>query len=36
LTLSLAAETRPFEAGDTLLMSAAGAGMTGGSVVWGL
>lgn len=35
LTLSLASETRNFKAGDTLLMSAAGAGMTGGAVVWG-
>lgn len=33
LTLSLAAETRPFKAGERLLMSAAGAGLTGGAVV---
>lgn len=36
LTLSLATETRDFTAGETLLLSAAGAGLTGGSVVWGL
>ena len=35
LTLSLAAESRAFAAGDILLMSAAGAGLTGGAVVWG-
>lgn len=33
LTLSLAAETRPFNPGERLLMSAAGAGLTGGAVV---
>lgn len=33
LTLSLAAETRPFKPGERLLMSAAGAGLTGGAVV---
>lgn len=36
LTLSLATETRIFNPGDVLLMTAAGAGLTGGSVVWGL
>ncbi len=35
LTLSLEAETREFAAGEVLLMSAAGAGLTGGAVVWG-
>jgi 3-oxoacyl-[acyl-carrier-protein] synthase-3 len=34
LTLSLAAETRPFQAGERILMSAAGAGLTGGAVVF--
>lgn len=36
LTLSLAAETRVFKPGDILLMSAAGAGLTGGAVAWGM
>jgi 3-oxoacyl-[acyl-carrier-protein] synthase-3 len=36
LSLSLAAETRTFKPGAILLMSAAGAGMTGGAVVFGL
>jgi 3-oxoacyl-[acyl-carrier-protein] synthase-3 len=35
-SLSLATETREFKSCEVLLMSAAGAGMTGGSVVWGL
>ena len=34
LTLSLAREAGRIKAGDTLLMTAAGAGMTGGAVVW--
>jgi 3-oxoacyl-[acyl-carrier-protein] synthase III len=34
LTLSLHAENRRYQAGDVLLLSAAGAGMTGGAVVW--
>ena len=34
LTLSLAAETRRFEPGERILMSAAGAGLTGGAVVF--
>ncbi len=33
LTLSLAHQERPFKAGDTLLFTAAGAGLTGGAVV---
>ncbi|MBN9023232.1 MAG: hypothetical protein J0H08_14300 [Rhizobiales bacterium] len=33
LTLSLAAERRPFQAGARVLMSAAGAGLTGGALV---
>lgn len=33
LTLSLAAEQRPFRSGERLLMSAAGAGLTGGAIV---
>lgn len=33
LTLSLAAEQRPFKTGERLLMSAAGAGLTGGAIV---
>lgn len=36
LTLSLASETRIFKPGDILLMSAAGAGLTGGAVAWGM
>jgi 3-oxoacyl-[acyl-carrier-protein] synthase-3 len=34
LSLSIAAEARPFRVGERLLMSAAGAGLTGGSVVF--
>lgn len=34
LTLSLDAEKRPLAAGETLLMTAAGAGLTGGALVW--
>lgn len=34
LTLSLAHESGRIAAGDTLLMTAAGAGMTGGAAVW--
>lgn len=34
LTLSLAAETSPFRPGTRLLLSAAGAGLTGGAVVF--
>jgi 3-oxoacyl-[acyl-carrier-protein] synthase III len=34
LTLSLAAEKHPFETGQRILMSAAGAGLTGGAVVF--
>lgn len=33
LTLSLAAEQRPFKTGERLLMSAAGAGLTGGAII---
>lgn len=33
-TLSLTAENKPLQAGETLLMTAAGAGLTGGAVVW--
>lgn len=33
LTLSLASQERPFKNGERLLMSAAGAGLTGGAVV---
>lgn len=33
LTLSMAAEARPFRAGERLLLCAAGAGLTGGAVV---
>ncbi len=36
LTLSLALDTRRFTPGEVLLMSAAGAGMTGGAIAWGL
>ena len=35
LTLSLHAGQRRFAAGDKVLMTAAGAGLTGGAVVWG-
>ena len=34
LTLSLAAEKRSFKAGERILMSAAGAGLTGGALVF--
>ena len=34
LTLSLAAERKPFAAGQRLLLSAAGAGLTGGAIVF--
>lgn len=36
LSLSLAHEAMPFVAGETLLLTAAGAGLTGGAVVLGL
>ncbi len=36
LTLSLHAETRAINAGDKLLLCAAGAGLTGGAVVYGV
>lgn len=36
LTLSLAHVARPFRKGEKLLMAAAGAGLTGGAVVFGL
>lgn len=36
LSLSLAHEVQPFMAGDRLLLTAAGAGLTGGAVVWGI
>lgn len=35
LTLSLRAEERGYRHGDRLLFTAAGAGLTGGAVVWG-
>ena len=34
-TLSLLAEQRRYARGDTLLMTAAGAGLTGGAILWG-
>ncbi len=34
LSLSIAGDERPFAAGETLLLAAAGAGLTGGAVVW--
>ena len=34
LTLSMSAEERRYKPGDTLLMTAAGAGLTGGAAVW--
>jgi 3-oxoacyl-[acyl-carrier-protein] synthase-3 len=34
-TLSLLAEQRRYAHGDTLLMTAAGAGLTGGALLWG-
>ncbi len=36
LSLSLAHRARPFVAGERLLLTAAGAGLTGGAVVWGI
>lgn len=36
LSLSLAHDARPFVAGEKLLLTAAGAGLTGGAVVWGI
>ncbi len=35
LSLSLAREARPFDHGEKLLLTAAGAGLTGGAVVLG-
>lgn len=35
LTLSLLAGERSYRRGDALLMTAAGAGLTGGAIVWG-
>ncbi|MBB6147410.1 3-oxoacyl-[acyl-carrier-protein] synthase-3 [Silvibacterium bohemicum] len=35
LSLSLAHKDHPFVSGERLLLTAAGAGMTGGSIVWG-
>lgn len=34
LSLSLAAKTRPFQSGERLLLSAAGAGMLAGAALW--
>lgn len=34
LSLSLSYQSCPFSSGEILLLSAAGAGMTGGSLVW--
>ncbi|MBZ9603030.1 beta-ketoacyl-ACP synthase III [Phyllobacterium chamaecytisi] len=36
LSLSLAHQARPFVSGEKLLLTAAGAGLTGGAVVWGV
>ncbi|UXN57693.1 beta-ketoacyl-ACP synthase III [Phyllobacterium zundukense] len=36
LSLSLAHRARPFASGEKLLLTAAGAGLTGGAVVWGI
>jgi 3-oxoacyl-[acyl-carrier-protein] synthase-3 len=36
LTLSLAHEEKPLAAGENILMSAAGAGLTGGAAVWAM
>ncbi|ATU95654.1 beta-ketoacyl-ACP synthase III [Phyllobacterium zundukense] len=36
LSLSLAHRERPFVPGEKLLLTAAGAGLTGGAVVWGM
>jgi len=34
LSLSLASKSRPFQSGERLLLSAAGAGMLAGAAVW--
>jgi 3-oxoacyl-[acyl-carrier-protein] synthase III len=34
LTLSLVAQQKPFSSGQKLLLSAAGAGLTGGAIVF--
>ena len=34
-TLSLLAQQRRYKRGETVLLTAAGAGLTGGSIVWG-
>lgn len=36
LSLSIAHAERPFRPGEKILLAAAGAGLTGGAVVWGL
>lgn len=36
LSLSLAHRAKPFVSGEKLLLAAAGAGLTGGAVVWGI
>jgi 3-oxoacyl-[acyl-carrier-protein] synthase-3 len=36
LSLSVAHAERPFRPGETVLLAAAGAGLTGGAVVWGM
>lgn len=36
LSLSIAHQERPFESRDRILLAAAGAGLTGGAVVWGM
>ncbi|ATU95394.1 beta-ketoacyl-ACP synthase III [Phyllobacterium zundukense] len=36
LSLSLAHQAKPFVSGEKLLLTAAGAGLTGGAVVWGI
>lgn len=36
LALSLAHKVKPFVAGEKILLATAGAGMTGGAVVWGM
>ncbi len=36
LSLSIANHTKPFEPGETLLLAAAGAGLTGGALVFGV
>ena len=35
LSLSIANQTKPFQLGETLLLAAAGAGLTGGAIVFG-